>query len=109
VRNDMRVAREEIFGRVVSVIPFSDAAEAIRIANDTPYGLTAGIWTNDLSKAHGVARRLHSGSVWVNSWFAFNPMLPFGGIKDSGYGREGGKESLAHFLQTKNVYIQLKP
>jgi (Z)-2-((N-methylformamido)methylene)-5-hydroxybutyrolactone dehydrogenase len=108
-RNDMRLAREEIFGPVLAVIPFADADEAVRIANDTPYGLTAGIWTNDLNKAHGLSRRLQSGSVWVNSWFAFNPMLPFGGMKDSGIGKEGGKESLAHFTQTKNVYIQLKP
>ena len=107
VRNDMRIAREEIFGPVLSVIPFADEAEAIAIANDTDYGLAGGVWTNDLSRAHRVARAIQAGTVWVNSWLAVNPQAPFGGYKSSGIGREGGREALDVYLQTKNVYVQL--
>ena len=108
VRNDMRIAREEIFGPVLSVIPFRDEAEAIAIANDTDYGLAGGVWTNDLSRAHRVARAIQAGTVWVNSWLAINPQAPFGGYKSSGLGREGGREGLDVYLQTKNVYVQLR-
>jgi acyl-CoA reductase-like NAD-dependent aldehyde dehydrogenase len=107
VRNDMRIAREEIFGPVLSVIPFRDEAEAISIANDTDYGLAGGVWTNDLSRAHRVARAIQAGTVWVNAWLAVNPQAPFGGYKSSGLGREGGREALDVYLQTKNVYVQL--
>ena len=108
VRNDMRLAQEEVFGPVLSVIPFDDADDAIRIANDTRYGLAGGVWTNDLSKAHRVARAIRAGTVWVNSWMQVNPGTPFGGYKASGSGREGGKEVLAHYTETKNVYVQLR-
>jgi acyl-CoA reductase-like NAD-dependent aldehyde dehydrogenase len=108
VRNDMRIAREEVFGPVISVIAFRDEAEAIAIANDTPYGLAGGVWTNDLSRAHRVARRIEAGTVWVNSWLAVNPQTPFGGYKASGIGREGGREALDTYTQIKNVYMQLK-
>jgi acyl-CoA reductase-like NAD-dependent aldehyde dehydrogenase len=107
VRNDMRIAREEIFGPVLSVIPFHDEAEAIAIANDTDYGLAGGVWTNDLSRAHRMARAIQAGTVWVNAWLAVNPQAPFGGYKSSGLGREGGREALDVYLQTKNVYVQL--
>jgi len=107
VRNDMRIAREEIFGPVLSVIPFRDEAEAIAIANDTAYGLAGGVWTNDLSRAHRVARAIQAGTVWVNSWLVVNPQAPFGGYKASGLGREGSREALDVYLQTKNVYVQL--
>ncbi|MGH2726990.1 MAG: aldehyde dehydrogenase family protein, partial [Actinomycetota bacterium] len=107
VRNGMRIAREEIFGPVLSVISFRDEAEAIAIANDTEYGLAGGVWTNDLSRAHRVARAIQAGTVWVNSWLAVNPQAPFGGYKTSGLGREGGREALDVYLQTKNVYVQL--
>jgi acyl-CoA reductase-like NAD-dependent aldehyde dehydrogenase len=108
VRNDMRVAREEIFGPVLSVIPFTDEAEAIAIANDTPYGLAGGVWTNDLHRAHRVARAIQAGTVWVNSWLTLNAQAPFGGYKASGLGREGGREALDTYLQTKNVYVQMR-
>ncbi len=107
VRNDMRIAREEIFGPVLSVIPFRDEAEAIAITNDTDYGLAGGVWTRDLSRAHKMAKAIQAGTVWVNSWLAVNPQAPFGGYKGSGLGREGGREGLDVYLQTKNVYVQL--
>jgi aldehyde dehydrogenase (NAD+) len=108
VRNDMRIAREEVFGPVLSVLTFRDEAEAIAVANDTPYGLAGGVWTNDLSRAHRVARRIEAGTVWVNSWLAVNPQTPFGGYKASGVGREGGREALDTYTQVKNVYVQLR-
>jgi aldehyde dehydrogenase (NAD+) len=106
--NEMKVCREEIFGTVLAAIPFSDADEAVRIANDTPYGLAGGVWTNDLTRAHTIARELKAGTVWVNSWLAILPNTPFGGYKASGLGREGGKEVLAQYTETKNVYVQLR-
>jgi aldehyde dehydrogenase (NAD+) len=107
VHNDMRIAQEEIFGPVVSVIPFVDEEEAIRIANATPYGLAAGIWTRDLSRAHRVAARLEAGQVAVNDWAPLAVELPFGGYKQSGYGREKGLEALHHYTQIKCVTIKL--
>ncbi|MHB8511872.1 MAG: aldehyde dehydrogenase family protein [Actinomycetota bacterium] len=109
VKNDMRVARDEVFGPVLSVIPFSDSSEAIHIANDTQFGLAGGVWTNDLNKAHMVARGVRAGTIWVNSYLALNPGAPFGGYKESGIGREGGREAIGHYTETKNVYIQLRP
>ena len=108
VSNDQRIAREEVFGPVLSVIPFTDQAEAIAIANDTPYGLAGGVWTNDLNRAHAVAKAIRAGTVWVNTWHLVNPGTPFGGYKDSGLGREGGLQALNSYLETKNVYVQLK-
>ncbi|WP_030832069.1 aldehyde dehydrogenase family protein [Streptomyces hygroscopicus] len=107
VRNDMRIAKEEIFGPVLSVIPFDDEDEAVSIANDTPYGLTAGLWTTDLSRAHRVAARIDAGQVSVNNYFAGGIRTPFGGYKMSGFGREKGPDAVYHYLQTKTVSIQL--
>ena len=107
VRNDMRIAREEIFGPVISVITFRDEAEAIAIANDTTYGLAGGVWTNNVNRAHRVAKQIQAGTVWVNSWLVLNPQAPFGGYKASGVGRTGGREAFDVYLQTKNIYAQL--
>lgn len=107
VRNDMRLAREEIFGPVLAIIPFDDEAEAIRIANDTEYGLAAGIWTQNLSRAHRVAAAIAAGQIYVNEYQAGGVETPFGGFKMSGYGREKGIEALHHYTQLKCVTIRL--
>lgn len=107
VTNGMRIAREEIFGPVLVVIPFTDEAEAIRIANDTDYGLAAGIWTQNLSRAHRVAAALEAGQIYVNEYQAGGVETPLGGYKNSGYGREKGIEALHHYTQLKCVTIKL--
>lgn len=107
VRSDMRIAREEIFGPVVAIIPFENEAEALQIANDTSYGLASGIWTNDLTRAHRVAHALKAGTVWVNTYNAMWNEAPFGGYKESGTGREGGRQGAEIFTEVKNVCIML--
>jgi aldehyde dehydrogenase (NAD+) len=107
VSNSMRVAQEEIFGPVLSVITFDDDEEAIAIANDSPFGLAAGIWTQGLSRAHSVAARLEAGQVFVNEYFAGGVETPFGGYKQSGYGRVKGVEAALHYTHTKTVIIRL--
>lgn len=107
VRNDMRVAREEIFGPVVVVIPFHDEEDAIAQANDSPYGLGSAIWTRDVARAHRVAGRLEHGIVWVNDHHRLDPSSPWGGVRESGSGREGGVESFHDFTHVRAVTVRI--
>jgi phenylacetaldehyde dehydrogenase len=103
----MKVVREEIFGPVVTAIPFDDPEEVARFANQTPYGLAAGVWTRDISKAHKIAAKLRAGTVWINCYNVFDPALPFGGYKQSGWGREMGLEAVELYTELKSVCAQL--
>ena len=105
VRNDMRIAQEEVFGPVLAVIPFEDEEEALAIANDIDFGLAAGVWTSNIGRAIRMSERLEVGTVWVNTYRAVSYTSPFGGYKRSGIGRESGIESVREFLQTKSVWI----
>ena len=105
---DMKVVREEIFGPVVCAIPFgSEDDDVIRSGNDTNYGLASGIWTRDINKAHRTAHRLRAGTVWINCYSVFDAAMPFGGYKESGWGREMGHNALDNYLETKSVVTQL--
>ncbi|MBL4929439.1 aldehyde dehydrogenase family protein [Fuscibacter oryzae] len=104
----MRIVREEIFGPVTTIIPFETVGDAIRIANSTTYGLANGLWTRDLNKAMQVIRALESGTIYVNTFLETMPQLPFGGLKDSGLGKENGIEGLMEFIDTKAAFIRLK-
>lgn len=107
VKNQMRVAQEEIFGPVVSVITFKDEEDLIKQANETVYGLSAGIWTRDITRAHRFAKEIKAGVVWINTFNMFNAASPFGGYKQSGYGREMGKHALELYTQVKSVWVDL--
>jgi aldehyde dehydrogenase (NAD+) len=107
VRNDMRIAQEEIFGPVMGVLPFADEAEAYRIANDTRYGLAAGVWTENLSLAHRASRALRAGTVWVNTYQMVYPSVPYGGVKVSGHGRNLGAASMDELTQTKSIWMKV--
>ncbi|MFC5213684.1 aldehyde dehydrogenase family protein [Streptomyces coerulescens] len=105
--NDSRVIQEEIFGPVLTVQPFDSEDEAVALANSTPYGLASGVQTGNLARAHRVADRLDAGIVWVNDWAMLDPAVPFGGVKDSGFGREYGPEALDAYTTTKSVVVSL--
>ena len=105
VSNDMRIAQEEVFGPVLSVIRFKDEDEAVEVANDILYGLAAGVWTQNIRRAISMAERIKAGTIWVNTYRAVSYMSPFGGFKRSGLGRENGQEAIREYLQTKSVWI----
>jgi acyl-CoA reductase-like NAD-dependent aldehyde dehydrogenase len=107
VTNDMTIAREEIFGPVLAVLPFEGEDEAVAIANDSAFGLAAGLWTKDIKRGHRVAHRLEAGTVWVNAYNRYDTATPFGGYKQSGFGRDMGPEALDGYLQTKSIWIDL--
>jgi len=107
VRGDMTIAREEIFGPVLSVIRFRDLDDVLKAANDTLYGLAAAVWTRDIKKAHRAARALQAGTVWINTYGLYDSAMPFGGYKMSGFGRELGEHGLMEYTQTKSVWVDL--
>lgn len=108
VAPEMTIAREEIFGPVLAVIAFDDPEEAIWLANSSPYGLAAGVWTKDIARAHRVAARLQAGTVWINTYNFYDPASPFGGYKMSGFGRDLGAHALEQYTQVKSVWVNLK-
>jgi len=105
VDNSMRIAQEEVFGPVLAVIPFEDEEDAVRVANDSHYGLGAGVWTQDIGRAFRMSERIQAGTVWVNVYRAVSFMAPFGGVKDSGIGRENGISAVDEYLETKTVWV----
>ena len=107
VKPSMTISREEIFGPVLAAIDFADLDEAIATANDTPYGLAAGVWTRDIKKAHYVARQLQAGTVWVNTYNVYDTAAPFGGYKQSGFGREMSMHAIEYYTQVKTIWVDM--
>ena len=107
VQVDHKISREEIFGPVLATLKFKDPEDAVKIGNATMYGLAAAVWTRDVSKAHRIARAIKAGTVWVNTYNLYDPALPFGGFKESGFGRDQGRDALEKYTQTKSVWVNL--
>ena len=107
VQDEMKIAREEIFGPVMSIIKFRDLDEVVERANNTTYGLAAAVWTRDISKAHAIANNVRAGTVWVNCFDVFDAAAPFGGFKQSGIGREMGEYALQQYTEVKTVTVKL--
>jgi aldehyde dehydrogenase (NAD+) len=105
VKNSMRIAQEEVFGPVLSVIPFDDEDEAVALANDSNYGLAGGLWTSNLRRALRLPSQLQVGTVWVNTYRAMSYMAPFGGYKQSGIGKESGQDMIKDYMQKKTVWM----
>jgi aldehyde dehydrogenase (NAD+) len=105
VTNDMRIAQEEVFGPVLSVLKFKDEEDAIRIGNDIRFGLAAGVWTQSLHRAMLMSERLKAGTVWINNYRQSSYTTPFGGVKHSGIGREGGVEAVKEYMEAKSVWM----
>jgi aldehyde dehydrogenase (NAD+) len=103
----MRIAREEVFGPIAAMIPFSSEEEAVRLANDSAYGLAAGVWTENIPRAHAVAGRLRAGTVWINNYRRTSYGTPFGGFKRSGIGRENGPDALLAYTEEKSIWVDL--
>jgi aldehyde dehydrogenase (NAD+) len=106
INNTARIAQEEIFGPVLTAIPFIEVSEVARLANATRYGLASAVWTNNVARAHSLAGLIRAGTVWLNTYLMMDPALPFGGYKQSGYGRESGTDQMAEYLQTKSVWLK---
>jgi acyl-CoA reductase-like NAD-dependent aldehyde dehydrogenase len=107
VTPDHRIAKEEIFGPVLATIKFKDVEDGVAKANATVYGLAAAVWTRDIKKAHYVARKLQAGTVWINTYNVYDTAAPFGGYKQSGFGREMSMHALEHYTQVKSVWVDL--
>ena len=107
-KNSDPINQEEVFGPVVTIISFNNERELVELSNQTKYGLSASIFTNDVSKAHRLAAKIDSGLIWINSWLLRDLRIPFGGMKSSGLGREGGNESLNFFTETKNICVKIE-